>query len=575
MVYLKLFAYWWLLLAGHNLSAQVACPDWGVVRAEREIAALTTQIARWDSAYFQRGVALIDDSIYDQLLIQLNRWLVCFPSTQLAASVIATALEQQKISHAIVQTGLKKAQSESEVAQWLQTRSSDLWVQPKIDGVAVSLVYLHGQLISAISRGDGQFGEDWTEQVLKIDAVAKTLSTDQQKITLQGELFWLRSNHVQSRDGGQNARAKVAGAMMSKVLSSSSAKQIAFWVWEWPDGPEEMGERLQQLRQLGFIYGPDNTYPVNTDPVNANPVNTLEAVRERRQAWFNAPLPFVSDGIVIRQGKRPAGNRWQIQPPSWALAWKYPPVRTVAEVQSLEFNIGRTGKISPIASLKPVQLDDKNIQRVNLGSLAHWQAIDLRVGDSVTLVLAGQGVPQIEDVVWRTQERTAVKIPRSTDYHSLSCWSPTDSCESQFLARLVWLSSKNGLDLKGINSGTWRKIMTAKPLTDLTAWLDLTVTDLLSVDGIGDKQAQLIYQRFQEARQKPFYQWLQALGFTALTAEKLQGRDWIELEQLTLTQWLQENEFGPKKASNAYQFIHHPQFKRLADKLSQQGIDGF
>lgn len=564
MVYLKLFAYSWLLLAGHNLSAQAVCPDWPAVRAEREIAALTSQIARWDSAYFQRGVSLIDDSIYDQLLIQLNRWSVCFPSTQLAASVIETAVKQQKIRHGIVQTGLKKAQSEAEVAQWLQTHS-DLWIQPKIDGVAVSLVYLHGQLISAISRGDGQFGEDWTEQVLKIDAVAKVLSTDREKITLQGELFWLRSNHVQSRDGGQNARAKVAGAMMSKVISSSSAQQIAFWVWEWPDGPEEMVERLEQLRQLGFIYGPDNTHPVNI----------MQEVRDRRQAWFNAPLPFVSDGIVIRQGKRPAGNRWQAKPPSWALAWKYPPARTVAEVQSLEFNIGRTGKISPIVGLKPIQLADKNIQRVNLGSLARWQAIDLRVGDSVTLVLAGQGIPQIEDVVWRTQERIPVKIPLATDYHDLSCWYPSAGCGSQFLARLVWLSSKNGLDLQGINGGIWRKLMRANQLMDLTAWLDLTLNDLLSIDGIGDKQAQLIYQRFQEARQKPFYQWLRALGFTALTAEKLQGRHWHELEQLTLTQWLQEEGFGPKKANNAYQFIHHPPFKTLVDKLNQQGIDGF
>ena len=134
-------------------------------------------------------------------------------------------------------------------------------------------------------------------------------------------------------------------------------------------------------------------------------------VARQRDAWFHAALPFASDGIVIRQSLRAPPSQWRAKPPAWAVAWKYPPARALARVVAVDFSTGRTGRVTPIVHVDPVRLDDHEIRRVSLGSLARWKALDIRPGDDISIVLAGLTIPRFESVVHRAATRVKVEVP--------------------------------------------------------------------------------------------------------------------------------------------------------------------
>ena len=396
----------WIALLLFPLTAQAApCPDWPANRAKSELSVLSQQIAEWDDAYHNHGRSLIADELYDQARERLQSWHQCFPNA-LVDLPEPLAGSTGKLAHPVAQTGLRKL-NDAAVAEWVASRDS-LWIQPKVDGVAVTLVYQGGILKQAISRGDGRHGQDWTARARQLPAIPKHLKQPLDAV-LQGELYWRLDDHVQSRDGGAGARGKVAGLMARQSLDEQETNAIGLFVWDWPNGPENMPERLKALQNLGFSDSLHYTQPLNS---------TADA-RGWRQHWLNAPLSFASDGVVIRQGIRPPGERWQAEAPHWAIAWKYPASQALAVVQAVDFNIGRTGRITPILRLQPVDLDERRISRVALGSLQTWEKLDIRPGDQVAIRLAGLTIPRLDQVIWRSPERAIVHAPDPVSYTHL------------------------------------------------------------------------------------------------------------------------------------------------------------
>jgi len=233
------------------------CPDWPPERRSLEIKALDSQLGRWDEAYYRQGDSPIDDEIYDGLQQQLQHWRHCAGELSPEGN---GRLPAGKVPHPVAQTGLRKLPDRFAVSQWMQGRR-DLWVQPKVDGVAVTLVYRQGVLVSAISRGNGLKGENWLAKVKAIPAVPNRLQGAPANLILQGELFLTMNDHRQQTHGGINARAKVAGMLMRNPLSAE-LKQLGLFVWAWPDGPSTMVERLQQLAAMGFTLPQQYSKPV-------------------------------------------------------------------------------------------------------------------------------------------------------------------------------------------------------------------------------------------------------------------------------------------------------------------------
>ncbi|MFV3308646.1 NAD-dependent DNA ligase LigB [Pseudomonas sp. NY15181] len=537
------------------------CPQWTPEQAAHEAQALQTQLAQWEDAYHRQGASPVSDELYDQARERLRQWRDCYP--QLPTTVDAPlASSAGEIRHPAAHTGLDKLPDAAAVREWLANRS-DLWVQPKVDGVAVTLVYRDGQLHRAISRGDGSKGQDWTANARQIPAIPQQLPGERGRLVLQGELYWRLPQHVQARQGGQGARGKAAGLMARKSLGSEG-QGIGLFVWELPDGPLEMPERLQRLRQLGFADSAELTKPVAG-------FSEIEAWRER---WYRQPLPFASDGIVVRQSRRPPGERWSARTPGWAVAWKYPHRQALAEVRRVEFKIGRSGRVTPVLHLEPVELDGRSIQRVSAGSLKRWRSLDIRPGDQVAITLAGLTIPRLDGVVWRSPMRSDVAAPADGQYGALTCWQPTAGCEEQFLARLEWLGGKQGLALSGVGPGTWRRLQEAELLPGMLDWLTLTPAQLSQLPGLGERSAQNLHQQFQLARQRSFTTWLRALGAPSVDALPA-GEDWTALAARSAEQWQTLPGIGKVRAAQLESFFSAPDVMQLRQQLHDVGIAGF
>ncbi|MEZ0199002.1 DNA ligase B, partial [Pseudomonas qingdaonensis] len=162
--------------------------------------------------------------------------------------------------------------------------------------------------------------------------------------------------------------------------------------------------------------------------------------------------------------------------------------------------------------LLPVTLDDRRITQVSLGSLARWHTLDIRPGDQVAISLAGLTIPRLEQVVHRTVERQAIIAPAPDRYHAHSCWQASEGCDEQFIARLTWLGGKQGLALPRTGPGTWRRLVEAGLVTSMTDWLQLDAERLQQAPGISRLIAAHLLGSFDEARSRPFDQWLRALG---------------------------------------------------------------
>ncbi|MBV4461541.1 NAD-dependent DNA ligase LigB [Pseudomonas sp. COR58] len=535
------------------------CPAWPPEKARTETAALQRQIDRWDDAYHREGRALIADGLYDQSRLRLDEWRRCFglPSP---ANPLRTATGP--VTHPVAHTGLDKLHDGKDVEAWLRDRKG-VWIQPKVDGVAITLIYRSGRLHQAISRGDGARGQDWTASAQKITAIPRQL-TEPVDLLVQGELYWRLNDHVQSRDGGRNARATVAGLMGRKDLGAEQADGIGLFVWDWPQGPSALPERVSTLAALGFAATAPYTHALER----------FADAQTWREHWFRTPLPFATDGVVLRLERRPPAERWQARPPHWGVAWKYPFAQALADVRKVDFRVGRTGRITPVLELAPVRLDDRRIRRVSVSSFQRWQALDIRPGDQVAVSLAGLTIPRLDGVVLRAAQRVELAVPQATDFHALSCWQPTPGCESQFLARLTWLGGKQGLGLPHVGRGTWEKLLETGRLTGLLDWLTLDGPELANMTGFGERSGARLLDSFHTARQRPFATWLKALGMPPTGQARLDGT-WQELAQRNTEQWQAEPGIGPGRAAQLSAFFRDPQVLALRDALQAAGIDGF
>lgn len=542
-------------------SVWAVCPAWSPARAQEEISRLQQQIKQWDDDYWKEGKSEVEDGVYDQLSARLTQWQRCFGSEP--RDVMMPPLNGA-VMHPVAHTGVCKMVDKNALSLWMRERS-DLWVQPKVDGVAVTLVYRDGKLNKAISRGNGLKGEDWTQKVSLISAVPQTVSGPLANSTLQGEIFLQREGHIQQQMGGINARAKVAGLMMRQD-DSDTLNSLGVFVWAWPDGPQLMTDRLKELATAGFTLTQRYTRAVK---------NADEVARVRNE-WWKAKLPFVTDGVVVRGAKEPESRHWLPGQAEWLVAWKYQPVAQVAEVKAIQFAVGKSGKISVVASLAPVMLDDKKVQRVNIGSVRRWQEWDIAPGDQILVSLAGQGIPRIDDVVWRGAERTKPTPPENR-FNSLTCYFASDVCQEQFISRLVWLGSKQVLGLDGIGEAGWRALHQTHRFEHIFSWLLLTPEQLQNTPGIAKSKSAQLWHQFNLARKQPFTRWVMAMGIplTRAALNASDERSWSQLLFSTEQFWQQLPGTGSGRARQVIEWKENAQIKKLGSWLAAQQITGF
>ena len=408
---------------------------------------------------------------------------------------------------------LHKAESEKDINEFLQqvysnSNHSGVMLQPKIDGIAVELVYRHGQLVSASTRGNGTEGRNILAKIKTIPTIPEELPADDSNIVLHGELFvrldlWNEKTHNKSRYS--SARHFVAGIIHSNTPELSALEVLDFFPWRlWQTPPPRSeSEAVKQLYTLGFDLPAQFT----------EPVKSLEAVirkREQLQQQANR-LPFLLDGIVLK-----ANNTEQQQAmgstahaPNWALAWKFPPDVAVTTVRNIEFKVGRTGNITPVVVFDPVEIRERTISRVSIGSLANLQNKDIAINDQISIALKGSATPTFNKVVLRDSQRKRPVLPDSQQYSSFTCLSLLPGCKEQFTARIQWLSKR--LDLPGLDEPVIHNLVNSVQLKALADVLTLS-REQLHKAGCSREQSGYFRSAIDRAGSLPFEQQIRALG---------------------------------------------------------------
>ncbi|EPK8020994.1 MULTISPECIES: NAD-dependent DNA ligase LigB [Providencia] len=522
--------------AAQQSAINEQCEEQNSQIIKRESHRLGKQLQLWNQSYRLAGSSPISDEAYDQLF---NLWRSLQRCQQLPEELPDVQFPEklQLMRHPIPHTGLKKL-NELDVYRWIETRKN-IWLQPKIDGVAVTLVYKNGKLISMISRGNSVEGIEWRAKADFIPAIPKQIKYSG-TLVLQGELFWRMNKHIQAKRGGVNARNKVAGWLMRKSPPTALEENIGIFIWAWPAGDANPKTQLTLLSEIGFPLAEQYSHKIESKT----------QAKQLREFYYQGQLPFATDGIVLKNFPAPAASAWQSKQNSWAIAWKYPLRSVLSEVTKLKFNVGRTGRVSVVAEIIPINIDSKTISKVNAGSLSSWSKRNLLVGDKILVSLSGLGSPKIEDIVWRREKREYPDTSSLTQFHALSCLTYTESCSQQFVARLTWLGKQ--LSIRGINEATWRQWAESHNLTQLTTWL----SEQWQNDLPKGKKHQLLVKQLKMAKAQPIWFWLKGLAIPLPKVQvgkvtdigMLYDPSWVnsinltELQRKKLANWLAEPE---------------------------------
>lgn len=443
---------------------------------------------------------------------------------------------EDKIDHYAPLLSLRDLFNKESLVSWISSKGTKQWcVEEKIDGLSIELVYDHGTLQRAVTRGNGYKGMDVT-------AVVREIPTLPTEIDYPNLLVWRCEVYMPTEQfeayreefgKGANARNLAVG-LVKRLNDTSGAKYLRYFVfnlqkivWE-PESEKQLtpfsmpthAGQLAFAKHLGFTI-------VNSVKVDESRVwDAVEEINARRSS-----LPYNIDGAVIKADsmgfRAQAGDDGAV--PRWAVAYKYPAKEAKTEVLGFEFNLGKTGKLTPVALLKPVKLEGSEITRATVHNKDRMLALDIRVGDIVTIFKAGDIIPAI---------KSAERTPNSKDFEYPTtcprCGQPLSgercvnmSCPQKVEIRLHYWVSKSGLDIKGLSSSTVQSLIDAKAVRSIADFYRLTPGRLKLVPRFGATKIKKTLDSIESSRGASFSQVLASLCIESLgysSAYKLEAK---------------------------------------------------
>jgi DNA ligase (NAD+) len=460
--------------------ANATCPNWSTEEAQQNIMHLQQEIARHDKAYFVNNQPLITDASYDKLTAKLKNWQSCFDvkSNQTAVADTLISIDNSKNTMHYKFMGSLSKKNLNNIDIFLnKTKNNIIVAQPKIDGIAVEIIYENGFLAKALTRGDGDFGMDISKIIKQSPNIPQNLhgwspAKDSKTIVLHGELFIridMASEEVLAKYS--TPRQFIVALIMQKTINMQFTKLIDFFPWSWIDSTETTDiNAIAKIYQYGYQLPKKFTDIIN----NLEDINYLYSYYQQKNKF-----PFAMDGIVIKV------NNYKVRQllggskltPHWATAIKFLSPEAVTEVIDIQYSIGRTGKITPILKLIPVTVENRVISMVSVGSIDKLHKFNIAINDTISLRVKGKALAVIDNVILRPVIRIKKDFNSSDSYNKCSCLTYSEQCSQQFTARLLWLVSKQGINIPQITPKIVDQLIASGIVTQL---IDIVAIDELS-----------------------------------------------------------------------------------------------
>ncbi|MEU3948402.1 NAD-dependent DNA ligase LigA [Streptomyces sp. NPDC029526] len=559
------------------------------------------------AAYYAGGTSPLDDDAYDRLVREIAAWEAAHPDQVLPRSPtgkVAGGAAEGDVPHTVPMLSLDNVFSAEEFTAWTASLArrtgrdvTRFAVGPKLDGLAVAARYTEGRLTRLITRGDGTAGEDVSHAIGTVEGLPERL-TDPVTLEVRGEVLmttaqFAYANEVRTGHGGQpfaNPRNAAAGTLRAKERAYTVPMTFfGYGLLALPGTDPATADRLGELT-YGELMSLTDELGVHTsvrtaaaDIVTESAERVLERVAEI--AAIRAELPFGIDGVVVKADlaadRHAAGSGSRA--PRWAVAYKLPAAEKITRLLEVEWNVGRTGIIAPRAVLEPVVLDGSTITYATLHNPADITRRDLRLGDHVMVLRAGDVIPRVQAPVahLRTGEERPIEFPAQCP----RCGSDIDRREERWrcsqgrtchlVASLAYAVGRDQLDIEGLGSTRIVQLVDAGLVTDLADLFALRRDQLLALERMGETSTDNLLAAIDRAKQRPLSRVLCALGVrgTGRSMSRRIARHFATMDRIRAadaTAMQRVDGIGPEKAAAIVAEL--ALLAPLVDKLVAAGV---
>ena len=575
--------------------------------AVREIDTLREGIDYHDYRYYVKNDPVISDARYDKLFNRLQELETAFPDLQRPDSstrrVGAAPVDKlEKIDHTSSMLSLNAALEQKEIRnfydfirQRVDPKNPAFVLEPKFDGFSVELVYKDGRLKYGATRGDGRTGEDITHNLKTIPAIPVRLPETKDRpdfIAVRGEVFMpkrkfqeLNRRRIENdREPFANPRNAAAGIMRQldpKNVADKPLDVVFYEILKISDyQPETHWQVLKKFPEWGF-----KTVGYNKKGGSFDEIKDYH----EKMATAREDINFDIDGVVVKLDRYDQREKLGVRQrsPRWAFAWKFPPKEEITRLEDIVVQVGRTGMLTPVALLQPVDVGGVTVSRATLHNEDEVRKKDVRPGDKVRIVRAGDVIPEVMERVKQPGRKRAEEFSMPDDCPACGAGIYREGayyfcpgklrCPPQIVGGIVHYASRQALDITGLGDKTATDMVKRGLVNDIADLYRLEKEDLLKLEGFADKSARQLHDAIRSATNPDLDRFLYALGirhvgrrmagvlareFGRFDKIRETGRD--ELEAIP--------EIGPEIAAGIREFFTHDKNREVLDRLAKAGL---
>ena len=569
---------------------------------------LRAEIARHNSSYYVKDAPEIPDADYDALVRELRALEEDHPELRNDASVTQKVGAEpsavfSEVVHAEKMLSLDNVFDTDELEQWAQRAAKgllvdvndlDFAVEPKIDGLALSITYVDGQLIQAATRGDGRVGEDVTDNVKTIKNVPKSLKGATGRVEVRGEVFLAKADFAElnkrQRDAGAkefaNPRNAAAGSLRQKDSAATAQRPLSFLSYQLVDLDNSLNftsykATIDQLSNWGFLTSKELSVEHGVKKMIA------------RSSWFEEhrhSLVYDIDGVVIKLDvlAQREDLGFTSRAPRWAIARKLPPEERTTRLLAIEVSIGRTGRATPYAVLEPVVVAGSTVSMATLHNQDQVALKDVRPGDLVIVRKAGDVIPEVVAAVPEKdfKRKTAWKFPTTCPEcggalervgEESDTYCVNAACPAQQMQQIIHFASRGALDIEGLGEQRVSQLLEAGLISDVADLFTLDVARIAALEGLGELSANSLVSAIDGAKTMPLSRVLVGLGIRHVgpvaareIAKVFKTYDALKAAPLEVLEAI--DGIGPVIAQSMFEFARDPESALRLDRLKASGV---
>ena len=567
------------------------------------IQELTALLTEANYRYYVLDDPQMHDFEYDRLLRELEGLEQAYPELILPDSptkrVGGQALSQfEKYAHPVPLMSLQDVFSVEELSDFLNKVCADIpaaafSVEPKIDGLSVALEYENGNFVRGATRGDGNVGEDVTENLKTIRSIPMTIPNAPERLIVRGEVYMPKKNfeklnqqqELEGKPLFANPRNAAAGSLrqLDSKIAAKRGLDILIFNIQLCEGEAfaTHGESLDYLRNRQFKVIPNGIFSNNEDIVNE-----VLAINERREQY-----PFDIDGAVIKldqlSDREKLGATAKF--PRWAAAYKYPPEIKPTVVEDIVVQVGRTGVLTPKAVVHPVRLAGTTVTNATLHNQDFITERDIRVGDTVLIRKAGEIIPEILEVdlskrpantsmyhLPNTCPVCGAKVERDPDGAFMRCTGA--ECPAQLVRNIAHFTSRDAMDIEGLGSAIVESLVDGELIKSPADIYYLTLEDIKSLWKSGVTAAKKLLAAIERSKQQDLSRLIYALGIRQVGAKtaKVLAQHFGSMDALMnagIEELTEISDVGLVTAENIYAWFHAAQSQHLLQRLQDAGLN--